>query len=58
MHRAADYLKRAEEAEAKAAAGSGAFRTQMQAIAAQWREMARHADEARSWDAAAKRLDD
>lgn len=41
--RAADYLARALEAEQKAAKAKGLFKTEMLAIAEQWRDLARQA---------------
>lgn len=43
MTLAADYLTRALQAEAKAALATGTYRIQMQALAAQWRDLARQA---------------
>jgi hypothetical protein len=41
--RAADCLARALEAETKAAKAKGLFRTEMLAVAEQWRDLARQA---------------
>ena len=43
MKRVADYLTRALSLDAKAAKATGVYKAQLQALAAQWRDLARQA---------------